>query len=97
MIENFPQHAEALRAAKAQPLGVLAQPNQLPGGCIAAGNRAFFCDYVLDYLARAGISKEQVARGGYLIRTTLDPRGAGLGQAGDRQDRQPDAWTGSPA
>ena len=74
MIENFPQHAEALRAAKAQPLGVLAQPNQLPGGCIAAGNRAFFCDYVLEYLARAGISKEQVARGGYLIRTTLDPR-----------------------
>ena len=29
---------------------------------------------MLDYLARAGISKEQVARGGYLIRTTLDPR-----------------------
>ncbi len=28
---------------------------------------------MLDYLARAGISKEQVARGGYLIRTTLDP------------------------
>ena len=73
MIENFPQHTDALRAAKAEPLGVLAQPNQLPGGCIAAGNRAFFCDYVLDYLARAGISRDQVARGGYLIRTTLDP------------------------
>ena len=29
---------------------------------------------MLDYLARAGISKEQVARDGYLIRTTLDPR-----------------------
>ena len=29
---------------------------------------------MLDYLARAGISKEQVARGGYLIRTTLDPK-----------------------
>jgi len=73
MIENFPQHADALRAAKAEPLGVLAQPKQLPGGCIAAGNRAFFCDYVLDFLARAGISREEVARGGYLIRTTLDP------------------------
>ena len=73
MIENFPQHADALRAAKAEPLGVLPQPKQLPGGCIAAGNRAFFCDYVLDFLARAGISREQVARGGYLIRTTLDP------------------------
>ena len=28
---------------------------------------------MLDYLARAGISKDQVARGGYLIKTTLDP------------------------
>ncbi|MGB0438358.1 MAG: transglycosylase/D,D-transpeptidase PonA2, partial [Mycobacterium sp.] len=31
------------------------------------------CDYALDYLARAGISKDQVAKGGYLIKTTLDP------------------------
>ncbi|MFG1931481.1 transglycosylase/D,D-transpeptidase PonA2 [Mycobacterium sp. NPDC048908] len=74
MIENLPQRAEELRAAKAQPLGVLPQPNGLPNGCIAAGDRGFFCDYVLDYLARAGISKEQVARGGYLIRTSLDPK-----------------------
>ena len=73
MIENLPQEAEALRAAKEQPLGILPQPQELPRGCIAAGDRAFFCDYVLDYLARAGISKEQVARGGYLIKTTLDP------------------------
>jgi membrane peptidoglycan carboxypeptidase len=74
MIDNLPQHADELRAAKAQPLGILPQPNELPNGCIASGDRAFFCDYVLDYLARAGISKEQVARGGYLIRTTLDPK-----------------------
>jgi membrane peptidoglycan carboxypeptidase len=73
MIDNIPQEAEALRAAKQQPLGILPQPNELPRGCIAAGDRAFFCDYVLDYLARAGISKEQVAKGGYMIRTTLDP------------------------
>jgi membrane peptidoglycan carboxypeptidase len=73
MIENIPQEAEALRAAKEQPLGILPQPQELPRGCIAAGDRAFFCDYALDYLARAGISKEQVARGGYLIKTTLDP------------------------
>ena len=73
MIANVPQDADALRAAKEQPLGVLPQPNELPRGCIAAGDRAFFCDYVLDYLARAGISKEQVSKGGYLIRTTLDP------------------------
>jgi membrane peptidoglycan carboxypeptidase len=73
MIDNLPEHADDLRAAKQQPLGVLPQPNELPRGCIAAGDRAFFCDYVLDYLARAGISKEQVAKGGYLIKTTLDP------------------------
>src|SRR5829696_7324202 len=74
MIENLPDYADELRAAKAEPLGVLPQPNGLPGGCIAAGDRGFFCDYVLEYLAQAGISKEQVARGGYLIRTTLDPK-----------------------
>src|SRR5436305_1680391 len=73
MIENLPQEADALRAAKATPLGILPQPNELPRGCIAAGDRAFFCDYVLEYLARAGISKEQVAKGGYMIKTTLDP------------------------
>jgi membrane peptidoglycan carboxypeptidase len=74
MIDNIPGKADELRAAKAQPLGILPQPNELPRGCIAAGDRAFLCDYVLDYLARAGISKDQVARGGYLIRTTLDPK-----------------------
>ena len=73
MIENLPQHAQELRTAKTEPLGVLAQPNELPGGCLAARENGFFCDYVLEYLARAGISKEQVARGGYLIRTTLEP------------------------
>ncbi|WP_102144816.1 transglycosylase/D,D-transpeptidase PonA2 [Mycobacterium hubeiense] len=73
MIENLPEHAEELRAAKEEPLGILPTPNELPRGCIAAGDRAFFCDYALEYLARAGISKEQVARGGYLIKTTLDP------------------------
>jgi membrane peptidoglycan carboxypeptidase len=73
MIDNVPEHAEELRAAKEQPLGILPQPNELPRGCIAAGDRAFFCDYVLEYLARAGISKEQVAKGGYMIKTTLDP------------------------
>ncbi|HZE17490.1 MAG TPA: penicillin-binding protein, partial [Mycobacterium sp.] len=74
MIDNLPQYSGELRAAKAEPLGVLPHPNELPRGCVAAGDRGFFCDYALDYLARAGISKEQVARGGYLIRTTLDPK-----------------------
>ena len=46
IIENLPKEADALRAAKATPLGILPQPRELPRGCIAAGNRAFFCDYV---------------------------------------------------
>ncbi|MEI7518052.1 MAG: transglycosylase/D,D-transpeptidase PonA2 [Mycobacteriaceae bacterium] len=74
MIENLPAYADELRAARNQPLGVLPQPNTLPQGCIAAGDRAFFCDYALEYLARAGISKEDVSRNGYLIKTTLDPK-----------------------
>ena len=73
MIQNIPNEADAIRAAKAEPLGILPQPNELPRGCIAAGDRAFFCDYVQAYLSRAGINKEQLARGGYLIRTNLDP------------------------
>ncbi|MBV9514658.1 MAG: transglycosylase/D,D-transpeptidase PonA2 [Mycobacteriaceae bacterium] len=74
LIDSLPGDAEALRAAKSEPLGVLPRPKMLPQGCIAAGDRAFFCDYVLQYLAQAGISREQVARGGLLIRTTLDPK-----------------------
>jgi membrane peptidoglycan carboxypeptidase len=74
MIENLPEEAEQLRAARTMPLGVLPQPNALPQGCIGAGDRAFFCEYALAYLAKAGIGKEQLARDGYLIRTTLDPK-----------------------
>ena len=74
MIENVPDQADALRAAREQPLGVLPQPNSLPQGCIAAGDRGFFCDYALEYLARAGISRDEIARNAYLIRTTLDPK-----------------------
>jgi membrane peptidoglycan carboxypeptidase len=32
----------------------------------------FFCKYVTDYLAQAGLSAEQIQRGGYTIRSTLD-------------------------
>lgn len=73
MIQNIPSRADEFRAAKEQPLGVLPEPEGLPRGCIAAGDRGFFCDYALQYLAEAGISKEQIDKGGYLIKTTLDP------------------------
>ncbi|WP_255450138.1 penicillin-binding protein [Skermania sp. ID1734] len=74
MIQNIPSRAAEFRAAKEQPLGVLPEPKVLPRGCIAADDRGFFCDYALQYLANAGISREQVDRGGYYIKTTLDPR-----------------------
>jgi membrane peptidoglycan carboxypeptidase len=73
MIEYLPDRADELRAAKSQPLGVLPAVDPLPQGCIGAGDNAFFCEYALDYLSRAGLSLEEVARNGYLIRTTLDP------------------------
>ena len=74
MIENLPGYADELRVAKQQPLGILPVPNTLPQGCIGAGDRAFFCEYALDYLSKAGISEQDIARNGYLIKTTLDPK-----------------------
>jgi membrane peptidoglycan carboxypeptidase len=73
MIQNIPARASEFRIAKSQPLGVLPEPGGLPRGCIAANDRGFFCDYALQYLVNAGISREQIDKGGYLIKTTLDP------------------------
>ncbi len=73
LIQNIPERAAEFRAAQQEPLGVLPEPKGLPRGCISANDRGFFCDYALQYLANAGISREQVDRGGYLIKTTLDP------------------------
>lgn len=60
-------------ALQAEPLGVLDEPQGLPNGCITAGNRGFFCDYVLDYLAKRGLTDQVLAAGAYTIDTTLDP------------------------
>ncbi|MEV0947352.1 transglycosylase domain-containing protein [Rhodococcus sp. NPDC049939] len=73
MISSIPSRAEEFQQLKETPLGVLPEPNRLPRGCIAAGDRGFFCDYALDYLASVGLSREQIDKGGYLIKTTLDP------------------------
>ncbi|MBC2682403.1 penicillin-binding protein [Corynebacterium sp. 4HC-13] len=64
--------ADADQAA-AQPLGVLKEPRTLPNGCIGAGGSGFFCDYVMDWLAKQGLNQDDVASGGYTIKTTLDP------------------------
>lgn len=58
--------------ATASPLGVVSPLATPANGCIGAGEAAFFCKYVVDYLGDAGISAEQLNRGGYTIRTTLD-------------------------
>ncbi|MCK7637362.1 transglycosylase domain-containing protein [Corynebacterium sp. P7202] len=60
-------------AIKQQPLGVLPAPNELPRGCIAAGNRGFFCDHVLRYLEDKGIGLDELETGAYTVETTLDP------------------------
>jgi len=76
MQANGVLNAADTAAAKATPLGVLPKPRSLPNGCVGtagAQSTGFFCSYVLKYLAQAGISPDQVNKGGYTIRTTLDP------------------------
>lgn len=49
---------------------------QVATGCVPAQNSAvngYFCQYALDYLANAGLTSTQIANGGYIIKTTLDP------------------------
>ena len=66
--------AEEAAAYAAEPLGVLDSPATLPNGCIAAGDRGFFCDYALTYLDSKGLSREQLREGGYTVTTTLNPQ-----------------------
>ncbi len=73
MVDNDYITQEAADAAAAKPLGVLEAPATLPNGCISSGDRGFFCDFVLEYLADKGLDTDQVIRGGYTITTTLDP------------------------
>ncbi|ORM26818.1 transglycosylase domain-containing protein [Williamsia sp. 1135] len=73
MIANFPNRAAEYRAAVDTPLGVLPSPGSLSNGCISANDAGFFCDYALQFLAENGLSRDTIARGGYTIRTTLDP------------------------
>jgi membrane peptidoglycan carboxypeptidase len=59
--------------AMASPLGVLTALNPRLNGCIGAGADGYFCKYLLEYLTEAGFTPDQLNRGGYTIRTTLDP------------------------
>jgi membrane peptidoglycan carboxypeptidase len=60
--------------AIASPLGVVNPLVARPNGCIGAGPAGYFCKYVVEYLTQAGFTTEQLNRGGYTIRTTLDPK-----------------------
>ena len=68
MIDNT-QKQEAL----AEPLGIANPLGARKNGCIGAGDAGFFCKYVTDYLDEAGIRMDKILRGGYVIKTTLDP------------------------
>ncbi|GJF03598.1 putative bifunctional membrane-associated penicillin-binding protein PonA2/glycosyl transferase [Pseudonocardia sp. D17] len=60
------------REAVASPLGVVSPLNVQPNGCIGAGDAGYFCKYVVEYLSEAGFPVDQLTRGGYTIRSTLD-------------------------
>ncbi|GAA4022863.1 transglycosylase/D,D-transpeptidase PonA2 [Allokutzneria multivorans] len=63
---------ELADAQKREPLGLAPEVARPPNGCVGVGDAGYFCDYVLTHLAKAGVSKEDVQRGGLTIRTTLD-------------------------
>lgn len=57
-----------------EPLGVLESPATLANGCIAAGDRGFFCDYAVTYLESKGITEDQIFNDSLTVTTTLDPQ-----------------------
>ena len=59
--------------AKKTPLGVLPSPKIAQQGCIGAGDAGFFCAYALSYLENSGLDAAKIKKGGYRIKTTLDP------------------------
>ncbi|NLZ58887.1 MAG: penicillin-binding protein, partial [Corynebacterium sp.] len=65
--------AEEATTYQQDSLGVLESPQGLANGCIGAGDRGFFCDYALEYLAEQGITPEMLTRDAYTIKLTLDP------------------------
>ena len=54
--------------------GCVRRPGGAGGTCMAAAPDAgFFCQYAVSYLEQAGFTADQLATGGYTIRTTMDP------------------------
>ncbi|WP_245607097.1 transglycosylase domain-containing protein [Pseudonocardia spinosispora] len=65
---------EQAKEQEAAPLGVVNPLNTRQNGCIGAHDAGYFCKYVVEYLTQAGFTTEQLNRGGYTIRTTLDSK-----------------------
>ncbi|VVJ21091.1 Multimodular transpeptidase-transglycosylase (EC (EC [Amycolatopsis camponoti] len=76
MVTNGSIPASYAATAKAAPLGLLPDGPVTPSGtCMgAAPDAGFFCAYAESYLVHAGFTADQLATGGYTIKTTLDPR-----------------------
>ncbi|MPZ00094.1 MAG: penicillin-binding protein [Actinophytocola sp.] len=74
MVGNNKLSEEDAEKIKEEPLGVLpGGPRKPPANCVGAGpDHGFFCQYVEDYLLRAGMDENDLYTGGYTIRTTLD-------------------------
>jgi len=64
---------EEQAAAAAAPLGLAPAPDPRRG-CVQASVGPYVCDFVQRYLIQQlGMTQDQLDRGGYVIRTTLDP------------------------
>jgi membrane peptidoglycan carboxypeptidase len=72
--------AQAAEAA-ASGLGVVGPLAGRAPGCIAAGDAGYFCKYLVEYLVQSGFTLAQLNRGGYAIRTTLDPKAMAAAKA----------------
>ena len=68
-------HGRRRGRGKAAPLGVLPDGPVVPGSTCAgaAPDAGFFCQYAVTTCEQAGLTADQLATGGYTIRTTMDP------------------------
>ncbi|SEP52924.1 transglycosylase domain-containing protein [Amycolatopsis saalfeldensis] len=76
MVDNKKLAKADAERFKATPLGVVADaPAKPAANCTGAGpENGFFCQYVEDYLLKAGFTKDDLYTGGYTIKTTLDEK-----------------------
>lgn len=64
--------ADVGEAEKKTNLELSPTPARPPNGCVGVGDPGYFCDYALKYLENSGFQRDDLRRGGYTIKTTLD-------------------------